>query len=85
METTTLRSEGNTLVVAIPNRLLAEMHLKAGSQVSIGIREGKIIMEPKTRPKYTLAELMAQCDLSQPMTEEEREWLDAPPVGNEEI
>jgi len=28
---------------------------------------------------------MAQCDLDQPMTAEDREWLDAPPVGREGI
>jgi hypothetical protein len=37
------------------------------------------------QPRYTLAELMAQCDLDQPMTDEDREWLDAPPVGREGI
>jgi antitoxin ChpS len=44
-----------------------------------------MIVEPKVRPRYTLAELMAQCDLDQLMTDEDREWLDAPPVGREGI
>ncbi len=44
-----------------------------------------MIVEPKVRPRYTMAELMAQCDLDQPMTTEDREWLDAPPVGREGI
>lgn len=38
-----------------------------------------------TRPRYTLAELLSQCDPSTPMTEEDRAWLDAAPVGREEI
>jgi len=29
--------------------------------------------------------LMGQCDLSAPMTDEDRAWLDAAPVGREEI
>lgn len=33
--------------------------------------------------RYTLAELIAQCDPSAPLTEEDRAWLDAPPVGRE--
>jgi hypothetical protein len=35
------------------------------------------------RPRYTLAELMEQCDLSAPVSEESRVWLDAEPVGHE--
>jgi antitoxin ChpS len=37
----------------------------------------------KPRPRYTLAELLAASDYSQPLPAEEREWLDAPPVGRE--
>lgn len=37
----------------------------------------------QTRPRYTLDELLAECDYSQPRTPEEQEWLDAPPVGRE--
>lgn len=33
--------------------------------------------------RYKLAELLAQSDYSHPPTAEEREWLDAPPVGRE--
>lgn len=37
----------------------------------------------QTRPRYTLDELLAESDYSQPRTPEEQEWLDAPPVGRE--
>lgn len=37
----------------------------------------------KGRPRYTLQELLAQCDPNAPRTAEEQEWLDAPPVGCE--
>jgi len=37
----------------------------------------------QTRPRYTLDELLAESDYSQPRTQEEQEWLDAPPVGRE--
>ena len=43
--------------------------------------------EPKldrgTRPRYTLAELLAASDYSQPLSDEDREWLDAQAVGGE--
>lgn len=35
------------------------------------------------KPSYTLAELLAQCDVGAPRTEEERAWIDMPPVGRE--
>lgn len=35
------------------------------------------------RVRYTLDELLAQCDPSAEMTAQEREWLDAPAVGCE--
>lgn len=35
------------------------------------------------RGRYTLSELMAQCDLSAPLSTEDRAWLDAPAVGRE--
>ncbi len=39
--------------------------------------------QSKGRPRHTLAELLAQCDYSQPLTEEERAWFDLVPVGRE--
>jgi hypothetical protein len=35
------------------------------------------------KPRYTLAELLARSDYSQPQPSEEREWIDAPAVGRE--
>jgi antitoxin ChpS len=36
-----------------------------------------------TWPRYTLADLLAASDYSQPLSDEDREWLDAPAVGRE--
>ena len=84
MPIVTLRSVGGSVVMAIPKRILDLVHLQPGSQVNIDVQNGNLIVEPKKKPRYTLAELMAQCDLSQPMSTEEREWLDIPAVGAEE-
>ena len=37
----------------------------------------------RLKPRYTLAELLAASNPSQPLSAEERAWLDAPPVGRE--
>ena len=70
-------------MLAIPKPMLEGLGLHANQQVGISISEGHMIVEPKIRPRYTMAELLAQCDFEQPMTTEEREWLDAPSVGLE--
>jgi len=45
--------------------------------------------EPHARPRYTLAELLAVSDYSQPQPQpqprEDREWVDAPTVGREAL
>jgi antitoxin ChpS len=43
------------------------------------------MMDPKPRPRYTIQQLLDISDYSQPMPPEEREWVDAPPVGNEPL
>jgi hypothetical protein len=45
----------------------------------------RVVVLFSDQPKYALSELLAQCDFSQPMTAEEREWLDAPVIGQEEL
>jgi antitoxin ChpS len=57
----------------------------ANQKVGVSILDGRIIVEPKVKPRYTLGELLAQCDLDEPISAEDREWLDAMPVGREEI
>ena len=35
------------------------------------------------KSRYSLSELMAQCDLNAPLSAEDRAWLDAPAIGRE--
>lgn len=85
MATATLRAVGGSVVMAIPKRILELLDLHAGSQVSVNVQSGQLVIEPKTRPRYSLGALLAQCDASQPISAEEREWLDSQPVGLEDI
>ena len=49
------------------------------------VEGGRLVVEPPKRPRYTLDELLAQCDSKARRTKEEREWLDTNPVGRELI
>jgi antitoxin ChpS len=59
------------------------LQLEAGAKVGLTVENGRLFVEPHARKRYTLAELLAQSDYSQPLTPEERKWVDAPPAGRE--
>jgi len=42
-----------------------------------------LIVQPQPRCRYTLDELLAQCDPAAEPTQENREWLDVRPAGKE--
>jgi antitoxin ChpS len=82
---TRLRSSGGSTIVAIPPAALAALHLRVGSIVDVVVEGNMLVLRPRKRPHYSLAELLTQFDPTLPMTEEEREWVDASAVGNEFI
>jgi antitoxin ChpS len=51
--------------------------------VDVALREGQLIVKPITKPKYTLAELLAKCDPKAKMPKEDKLWLSSSPVGKE--
>jgi antitoxin ChpS len=83
--TTKLRKVGGSVMLAIPPAFLDVLRLHAGAAVALSIDEGQLVVEPQVRPRYTLDELLAQCDASADPTAEDREWLDGKPVGGELI
>ncbi|MGV8899193.1 MAG: AbrB/MazE/SpoVT family DNA-binding domain-containing protein [Burkholderiaceae bacterium] len=86
MTTVTLRPLGGSVVMAVPKQILAMLHLSAGSEVEISVENDRLIVQAKTSPRYTLAELLAQCnDENMAITDEDRTWLDAAPVGKEAL
>jgi len=85
MHTTNLRKVGGSIMLAVPPALLDILRLRPGAKVGIAVQSGRLIVEPQQRPRYTLDELLAQCDPKAPRVKEEREWLDSKPVGGELI
>lgn len=82
MSTTNLRRVGGSIMMALPRALLDQLHLRAGSPVEIEVDQGRLIVE-SAKPKYSLEELLAQCDTTAEMSADEREWLNSEPVGRE--
>lgn len=83
MYTTNLRKVGGSIMLAVPPALLDVLQLSAGATVGLAVDNGRLVVEPKARPRYTMAELLAASDYSQPQPPEEREWVDAPAIGRE--
>ena len=83
MLTTNLRKVGGSVMLAVPPAILDLLHLQAGATVGLEVNDGLLVIEPSPRPRYSLDELLAQCDASAELTTEDREWLADKPVGGE--
>lgn len=85
MRTAKLRQSGGAVIVSLPKAFLDQLGLGPDVPVDIMLEGDKITISRRKRNRIGLAARLAMCDPSLPMTEEEREWLDAPLVGQEVI
>ncbi len=87
MATAKLRQVGGSTVVAIPPAFLKQLDLAADARVTINVEKDQLVIRPEARRRYSLAELMGQCDLKTPSraSKAEREFMTAPRAGKEEI
>jgi len=83
--TSTLRTVGGSVMMAIPKPLLDTLGLATNAKLDLTVEDGKLVAVPRKRPKYTLEELLAQCDPNAEITEEEKMWMNLEPVGKEII
>ncbi len=85
MHTTKLRKVGGSVMLAVPPALLDVLGLEPGAKVGIAVESDRLVVEPERRPRYTLAELLAQCNPKSRRSKKEREWLSGRPAGGELI
>jgi antitoxin ChpS len=72
--------------MGVPKKVLHLADLKTGSQVRMGVENGRVVFEPQTKPRYTLAELLVKSSRQAlKSSREDREWLSGGPVGKEAI
>jgi antitoxin ChpS len=83
LRTTNLRKVGGSVMLAVPPAVLDMLQLRAGATVALFVDGGRLIVEPQPHPRYTLEELLTQCDQTAAPPQEDREWLDDRPVGRE--
>jgi len=85
MYKTNLRKVGGSIMLAVPPALLDILNLRPGAKVGLAVQSGRLVVEPLQRPRYTLDELLAQCNPQAHRGKEHREWLADKPVGSELI
>ena len=88
MHTASLRKVGGSVMLAVPPVLLDLLGLEAGATVGLAVDNGRLVVEPRHRVRYSLDELLAQCDPSTEAesgepTPEDREWTSGSPTGRE--
>ncbi|MCD8515888.1 MAG: ChpB-ChpS toxin-antitoxin system antitoxin [Burkholderiaceae bacterium] len=77
-----LRKYGNSTVAVLPPAVLRDLGLSAGQTMRLDTNEqGEIVLARKRR--FTLADLIAQCDAKAPVPADLALWEVAKPVGEE--
>ncbi len=72
-------------MLAVPTAFLDQLHIKVGATVGVEVDNGRLVIKPQLRPRYTLDALLDRCDDSVEMTAEDQAWFDSASVGNELI
>ncbi len=81
----TIKKWGNSLATRIPKAVVDSINLRLDQEVDIEAVNGKIVITPIEKKKeYKLEELLKKCESeTMALDKEDREWLDAEPVGKE--
>lgn len=75
---------GNSAAIRLPAAVLKQMRLGVGSTLNLDTAGEALVLKPvRSKPKYTLEELMAQCDLNAPEPADMADWNAMRPVGRE--
>lgn len=85
MYTSNLRKVGGSVMLAVPPAILDLVQLRVDSTVNLMVENGRLIVSPEPRKRYSLQELLAECDTSAPLSVEDKEWTGSGPVGKELI
>ncbi len=83
MYTTSLRKVGGSVMLALPPALLEVVDFAVNTEVGITVQDGCLVVAGKKQRRYSLQDLIDQCDPAAPAPSVDHEWLDMPAAGNE--
>lgn len=78
----TIKKWGNSAGMVIPGAVMKELGLQPGQSMEAQMIDNKLVLTPITK-KYSLEELLAQCDMSAPELSEQDVWGSSNPAGDE--
>jgi antitoxin ChpS len=78
-----IRKYGNSSVVVLPPALMRDLGIQVGTSLSMNAADGVITLAPKKR--YTLEELVAQCNSKAKSPVDMAAWNNLPSVGRERV
>ncbi|HDP9130380.1 TPA: antitoxin ChpS [Escherichia coli] len=68
--------------MVIPNIVMKELNLQPGQSVEAQVSNNQLILTPISR-RYSLDELLAQCDMNAAELSEQDVWSKSTPAGDE--
>lgn len=70
--------------MSVPRKILELVDLDVGSKVNVTVENGRVVISPGARPRYTLAQLLANCRRSDLAPgKSDRRWLSDRARGKE--
>ena len=78
----TIKRWGNSSGMVIPNVVMKELNLRPGQSVEAQVSNNQLILTPISR-RYSLDELLAQCDTNATELSEQDVWGKSTPAGDE--
>ncbi|HHG0076223.1 TPA: type II toxin-antitoxin system antitoxin ChpS [Escherichia coli] len=78
----TIKRCGNSAGMVIPNIVMKELNLQPGQSVEAQVSNNQLILTPISR-RYSLDELLAQCDMNAAELSEQDVWGKSTPAGDE--
>lgn len=79
-----IRKWGNSAAVLLPTAMLEQLHAKIGDSLKVDFTGRKAALQ-LAKPKYSLKELLAQCDPNAAVPADVAAWESMPPIGNETV
>lgn len=73
---------GNSAAVRLPTELLGILKVTLGDKLSVNVQPEGVLLKA-ARPSYSLADLVAQCDLSAAEPADMAAWSQIKAVGRE--
>ena len=78
----TIKRWGNSAGMVIPHIVMKELNLQPGQSVEAQVSNNQLILTPISR-RYSLDELLAQCDMNAAELSEQDVWGKSTPAGDE--